>query len=257
MNIKSMKTIILVVAVVWLQSFVPAQAVLVGQWNFNENMGTTSADASGNGNNAVLGETMGWGPGAVANDYSGVFDGTLNATVNYGTSSLFNIGQTFALAIWVKPVYQTGEQLIFGKGYSFSLSYYNNDVYFYGNGLAAQTALAANTWSHVVGVFDTGLATIYINGVFATMSNTMATIPDTTDVALTSGQNLYPPNQFMGSLSQAQIYNSTLTAGQVSTLYTDGPVIVPEPSTSALLAMAGIGVFWFARKKDYGYFLTS
>lgn len=253
MNIKSMKTLILVVAVLWLQSFAPAQAVLVGQWNFNENMGTTSADASGNGNNAVLQGTTGWGPGAVANDYSGVFDGT-SATVNYGTSSLFNIGQTFALAIWVNPVSLAGEQLMFGKGYTFSLSYYNNKVYFYGNSLAAHTALAANTWSHVVGVFDTGLAAIYINGVSVAMSNTGATIPDTTGVALTSGQNLWLTNQFMGSLSQAQIYDSTLTAGQVSALYADGPVIVPEPSTCALLAMAGIGVLWFARKRTTATF---
>ena len=228
-----------------------AQAALVGQWNFNENSGTVSVDTSGNGNNASLQGTAGWGSGVEPDDYAAVFDGT-SATVDYGTSSLFTVGNQFALAVWVKPVAHAGEQLIFGKGYSFGLTYFmSGHAYFYGGGQGVSTALASDEWAFVVGVFDSGLATIYVNGVQANIANIGTTIPDTSGVPLMTGPNLYLPNLFLGSLSQAQIYNSALTGGEVADLYATGPVLAPIPEPSAwALAAAGLAVLMVWRRRS-------
>jgi hypothetical protein len=214
-------------------------AALVGQWNFNENAGTSSVDASGNGNNATLQGTAGWGAGAVVNDFASTFDGT-SATVDYGTDSLFNLGQNYTLAIWVNPTVLAGEQLFFGKGYNFSLTYFGSNVYFYGGGTAGNVPLAAGAWSLVVGVFDTGLTTIYVNNETPVIFNIGTTIPDTSAIALTSGQALFGANLFQGSLSQAQIYDNSLLSGDVADLFAAGPVAIPEPSVLAVVMLGGI-----------------
>lgn len=217
-------------------------AALVGQWNFNEDTGTTSADVSGNGNAAVFQNGMDWTSGERVDDYAASFGGT-DEFIDYGSSSIFNLISNFSIAVWVKPIAGSGEQLIFGKDYSsWALSYFQSgDLYFYAGGRGFSASAPSGEWSFVVATFDTGLGVIYVNGAIASFANLGSTVPDNAGISVTSGANLYLTNYFQGALSQAQLYNTTLNLADVQSLYLSGPVVaVPEPSVILLLAIGVI-----------------
>jgi hypothetical protein len=53
------------------------------------------------------------------------------------------------------------------------------------------------------------------------------------------GQDLTPQGWFNGSIDEARVYNSALTAGEIQAIYSAGPVPVPEPSSFATVAILG------------------
>ena len=91
----------------------PTPPGLVGAWGFSEGSGTTSADASGNGNTATLLN----GPTWVAGKYgSGLSLDGANDNLSIANSASLNIsGSALTLSMWINPATITGDSVVLGK----------------------------------------------------------------------------------------------------------------------------------------------
>jgi len=76
-------------------------------------------------------------------------------------------------------------------------------------------------WYYAVGTYDGSYVSIYINGVLVNSASTTGAI-DTTSEPLSIGLNRGYSIYFNGSISNVQIYNTSLTANQIQALYLEG-----------------------------------
>lgn len=100
----------------------------VGRWDFNEGVGSSAFDTSGNGNNGGFGTGTAaptWTKGKIGKSVS--FDG-VNDTISAGTNSSFEITDEMTFEFWMKPktlLTDYGAPLSRGgfaaKGYNFDL----------------------------------------------------------------------------------------------------------------------------------------
>src|SRR5439155_26927505 len=91
---------------------------LAARYNFDENTGTTAADASGNNNTAMInaaGTT--WTTGKFGSALA--FDGTVNAYVTVPNATSLNPGVQISAAAWINPTtWANGNHLVLQKGSS-------------------------------------------------------------------------------------------------------------------------------------------
>jgi len=128
-------------------------------------------------------------------------------------------------------------------------SYAHGDIIPYpGNhGLKNLSIPAFNTWNHVVIVWDFVLRTdeVYINGVadYMNINNITADNSFTSFIIGTANKN--DPNQFYtGALDDIRIYNRTLNASEINSLYLENihdttPVVITKQPASAVVKFVG------------------
>ncbi|WP_377343917.1 LamG-like jellyroll fold domain-containing protein [Plantactinospora siamensis] len=150
--------------------------------------------------------------------------------------------QSYSVSAWAKVADLTTGHTIVGQGgnnhgafflqYSISLKKWafispssdsaTPSAYYSAN---SSTALTANTWVHLVGVFDAstkGMA-LYVNNVAGTPGTNPT--PFASTQGLTIGGNSYGNgggNTMKGSVDNVQVYQRALTPAEVSTLYAAG-----------------------------------
>jgi len=209
------------------------------QWNFDEGTGSTTADASGHGITGTLGSGATWTGTAHSNSEAVNYDGTSNAYVT-GSARAVRTDQSFTVAAWV---YLTGS-LANTRGIASEGGTTNSAFLFkYDNGNTAwmfdmtqsdstnptqdrayvSNSASLNTWTYVVGVYDSNAGTIalYVNGALgATAVHT--TTWNATGV-LTAGRlrwNGNDQNNFTGSIDDLRVYQRALGGSEISSLYT-------------------------------------
>jgi hypothetical protein len=85
--------------------------------------------------------------------------------------------------------------------------------------------LSLNTWYYVVGVYDGARPIVYVNGV---VTNGGAYSPIQAETASSLiGKPQWFPGYFNGQIANIQVYNTSLDASQVQTLYQEGIGGVP------------------------------
>lgn len=223
----------------------------IGHWRLNEPTqpvvptypltNTTPAGATLNG--LYYGVPTLQAPGAVAGDAAASFSGNLQYAETPYNAAL-NPGGPFTVEFWANltnisagaksgvvsryitvPGGPTGQ-----FGYLFFANNGNSTWQFrVYNGTGATTvtdtsigAIAANTWYHVVGVYDGANITIYVNGLpTSTTSGTVVYAPNTnTPTRLGAGTTEAAPTLFLpGALDNVAIYHSVLTASKVAAHY--------------------------------------
>jgi hypothetical protein len=224
----------------------------VAFYRLDETGGTTAYDTTG-GNNGIYTNvqqdfTPGYAPqsdpdpaaefGALANNNSYV--GNVPTYLNFGTANGGNA--EFSVEVWINTfLFFSGNGIIsigFGNGgeeFALDTGATGNALRFYVRN-AAGTAFAANgsyspvndgLWHHVVGVCDEagGHVYLYLDGaLLATGTITPGTGVLSSSLPLIIGArqsgNSNPANydsQFIGAISQAAVYGSALSAGQVQT----------------------------------------
>lgn len=247
---------------------------LVGYWSFNEGTSTTAGDFSGIGNTATLTNmatpptvTSGWGIGKFGRALN--FDG-INDYVNAGNVTGIDGASGITYSAWV---YRTG-----GTRYDGIISKFDgfnsidmllageiagmDDIFLRvsnspssGYAYTTNNVLTPNVWNHVVMVFDgtqTGNSNrlkLYINNVQQSLTfiGSVGTVAPTVSSNVNIGFYNSTVNYFVGKIDEPRIYNRSLSAVEVSSLYRSGAqkVNASQNQTSSSLDTGLVGMWSF------------
>jgi parallel beta-helix repeat protein len=236
----------------------PTDPSLVGYWKLDENTGTTTADASGNGNDGTLVNGVAWtAPGKVgAADLS--FDGT-NDRVLIPTSSELEASTALSIGGWFNHS-STGGAGTSGvtKAQNYRLTAQEANAanshwqFFFtdSNGtirsITTTNAYSNDAWHYVMGTYDGSQLKIYVDGASA------ATPVSFTGTIKTSAADVFlglrdASAYYKGQMDEIRIYNRGLSSSEVAALYSaSGTGMLSMkliPATSPPYAVAPMGTF--------------
>ncbi|MEV8097778.1 LamG-like jellyroll fold domain-containing protein [Kitasatospora sp. NPDC085879] len=213
-----------------------------GWWKLDQTSGTTVTDNSGTGNTAAASGVT-W-----ATDGNGVTSAKFTSTAGQQIATngpVLNTTGSYTVSAWVNlSSLPTGNAAVVAqsgtKNSEFVLGYHPT-----GTGTAVWTlwnvstdaagpafmyasstaAPVANTWTHLVGVYDPsgGSMKLYVNGALA--GSTTNSAPWQAAGQLTIGRDLWqgnPTDLLPGQVSNVQVYQRAVSAGEAQTLYTNG-----------------------------------
>jgi len=192
---------------------------LVAAYNFNEGIGTTVTDASGNGNNGTLNSGVTWSTlGKFGNALS--FNGTSGLVTIPDTASL-RLTNAMTLEAWVFPTSHAGSWR--------DVIYKGNDNYFL-EGQSSQNGapavggtfgqtfgtgpLVLNTWTHLAVTYDRATLRLYINGVQISSVARTASIATSTNPLQIGGDSIYG-QYFQGTIDEVRVYNRALSQTEI------------------------------------------
>ncbi|MEU9296745.1 LamG-like jellyroll fold domain-containing protein [Streptomyces sp. NPDC048266] len=204
----------------------------VARYKLDETTGFGLADSSGGNSTGTHGTGMHWNT-----DRSGsaAFDGDANSWAQT-SGPVVNTAGSFTVSAWVKLsstaanrtfVAQDGEeasgfQLYYSTASGWTFNRHATDTYDpaivrVSSGTAA---VAVNTWTHLVGVYDQASAQLrlYVNGV-ATGTPAAFTTPWESTGPLQLGRRWYKDayaENHLGGLDDVQVYSEALTAAQIT-----------------------------------------
>ena len=210
-----------------------ADSSTVGLWHLDEGTGATTADASGNGNTGTLVASPMWIEGiSPAFDSALQFNGS--NTVVQSTSNLGITGSDpYTIAFWVHSLGGSNGDCWVSLG-----AYGNSNVCGVSRG-ADQYTISLNTWGgsggnqyntgvdftsgwhFVTCAYDGSTMLIYIDGVLnQTITGFSQALTD--NVVNIGGQpGSYPGMYSLSQIDEVSIWNVTLTAPQITSIYTN------------------------------------
>ena len=234
----------------FLSNVSSVQAALVGYWNFDEGVGTTAADTSGNGFNGTLQSNatlpswdLGGGASGDATDHALQFQGGtahVGSQVNLGNPALLQLTGSRTTAFWLNGPLPASRLSVLGKNYSHEGTMHiyaaGNMLLYHGDepnpaieGSGAHSTVSsgtsgdvvtANTWAHVIYTRDTVAQTqeYYINGVSQGVQSWTARNPNTASDAPWRIGTGYA-GTYDGKMDDVAFWNEQLTAGEAASLY--------------------------------------
>lgn len=221
----------------------------LGEWKFDEGVGGTANDTSGNGNVGTLAtgnSAPSWVSGKLGKGLS--FDGA-NDYVSIPTTVLNNMSQG-TIGAWLKLNSNTAATIALKQSdgentyAAFTIGSYVDTsgqsatgtagkLYWHNQNSTTQAAstgtVSTGAWHYVVVTFDGSAATFYIDGVNSGSTSGNYSIPnDTTVTNSTIGnwiKNSVATNPLNGQLDQVRIYNYVRTPAQIAWEYNRGAPI--------------------------------
>jgi hypothetical protein len=204
-------------------------AALLARWNFDEGMGTTLRDVTGNGNEGTI-AGAGWVNGKIGGALS--FDGK-NDYVAIPYKLNLDIRKALTAEAWINPSSNKAYQRIIAqaeypnKDYSIYLGDKNNIIFsaniggVVNNLYSAINSLPVGTWSHVAGTYDGEYIRLYLNGKQVAFSKITGEINSDYKTMTIGGdpKGYY----FSGMIDEVGIYNSALTAENILSRYQGAP----------------------------------
>ncbi|WP_457459620.1 LamG-like jellyroll fold domain-containing protein [Streptomyces sp. TE5632] len=206
----------------------------VARWKLSETSGLTAQDSSGGNRKMTLGSAV---TRSTEKGGAAVFNGTTN-TYGQTDGPAVNTNGSFTVAAWVKLSDTTAHRTFVSQdgdvdtafklyystanGWSFSRITSDDTTRTIVNTSSGNPAVATDTWTHLLGVYDAdaGQIRLYVNGAL------------TNSKAFTSSWEATGPLQIgrrkaaggygeyhKGSLADVQVYGEALTASQVSAVY--------------------------------------
>ena len=230
----------------------------IAYWKFDETSGTTAADSSGNGNNAILQSGATWTTGKSNNAVS--LNGTGYVLFPAGFISTLD---DFSISTWVY-VNANGtwaRVFDFGTGtgtYMFLTPASGGSTVRYaitisGNGaeqrINSGAVLSPGAWHHLAVTLLGTTGTLYIDGVPAGSNTSMTLKPSRLGNTAQNyiGRSQWPDPYLNGLVDDFRIYRRALTAAEVSTLFSSGGgVPAPPANLTANPASGLIGLNWDA-----------
>jgi transcriptional regulator CtsR len=221
---------------------------IVGQWRFDENTGTTTADASGNNNTGTLINGASWvAPGKVGAAALRLNDANLQS-VSVASSASLNPTAGITFTAWIYATNWNGNRRILQKGdgddqYRLLAEGGQFKFHLVGVQTLVTTLPAVGAWVHVAATWDGATMVIYFNGVqqaTAAAGGTLATTANTLTIGTknNSGAN---GDYFLGLLDEVRIYNRGLSSSEVTTVMnagSGGPTLPAAPSGLAATTLA-------------------
>ncbi len=200
---------------------------LVGYWPMDEGTGSSTVDASGNGNGGAWNgsSTNGtyYSVGKVG-PYAGNFNGSNNYVLLTNADAL-NPYPPFTVSAWLNAATFPSTASVFGKGNGgggYDFRYDNGTIFdLVKYGIIDQTAsvsLSTGAWTLFTAVQNTSSVSFYKNGLFvATYANTSTYV--TTTATAYIGASRGPTASTNGQIDDVRMYNRALSAAEVQALY--------------------------------------
>ncbi len=196
---------------------------LVGAWAFNEGTGTTTADASGNGNTGTL-VGASW---TTQGRYGGALSFNGSSLVRVQDSASLDLTTAMTLSAWIMPTAtQSGWRTILQRQTDSYFLNASNDAALrpagggtFGGGtsfVSGPTANPVNAWTHVALTYDGTTQRLYVNGTQVATRATTGTIQATDNPLWIGGNNPYG-EYFTGLIDDVRIYNRALTQTDIQT----------------------------------------
>ena len=197
-----------------------ASSGLAAAYSFSEGIGTSVADASGNGNVGAVGSASWVTTGRFGNALS--FNGT-NARVTVADSASLDLTTAMTLEAWVLPTVGGGWRDVIYKG--------PDDIYFlesssssgrpatggtFANPIYGNSALPLNVWSHLAATYEGITLRLYVNGVQVS-SRGVSRLITTSAGALTIGGDALYGQHFAGRIDEVRVYGRALSASEIQT----------------------------------------
>ena len=225
------------------QAVATGPAGLAAAFSFDEGLGASAADASGNGNTGAVGTASWIASGKFGNAL--LFNGT-NARVTVADSPSLDLTTAMTLEAWVYPTGGAGQwRDVIYKG--------PDDIYYleshtsngppatggtFANPLFGTAVPPLNTWSHLAATYDGTTLRLYVNGV--QVASRAQTGPIATSAgALTIGGDALYGQHFSGRIDEVRIYGTALSASEIQTDM-NTPIGTPGPDTQPPTAPTGL-----------------
>jgi large repetitive protein len=207
-----------------------------GWWKLNDGAAgattpTIARDSSGNGNTGTLNSGVSWASGAAAfnSSSSGAIatSGTgVNTAASYTVSAWVNLAATpttYTTVVGAPGAHDSAFYLqysVSAGGWAFVTTSADSTSEVQATSHATGTP-AANTWYHLVGVYDASLGTVqlYVNAAAATAVTQTSAWNATQGLSIGSAGG---SNYVNGQVANVQVYPRALTQGDVTTLYGNG-----------------------------------
>ena len=208
-----------------------APSGLMAAWAFDEGVGTTAGDASGNGNlGAIIGPT--W---TTAGKYGNalIFNG-VNGWVLVNDAPSLRLTSGMTLEAWVYPfsipsTSCAGVNCQFmdvvmkdSDRYYLLASSYNNQrpeaggIFESGKHVVyAPSRLATNTWAHLAVTYDRTMIRFYLNGSLVASAPETALFTTSTNPLFIGGDQTML-QYFNGQIDEVRVYNRALSASEIS-----------------------------------------
>ena len=210
-----------------LLSTTPARGAspnLVAAYSFDEGVGTTVADASGNGNTGTLAGATWTGSGKINGALS--FNGT-SSRVDVPNAASLQLTTAMTLEAWVNPTTITSKwrDVIYkGRDNYYLEASSTNAGKPVGAGIiggvntkASGTApLATNTWTHLATTYDGAALKLYVNGNLVRTTAVTGTLATSASPLQIGGDSIFG-QYFAGTIDEIRIYNTALTQTQIQT----------------------------------------
>ena len=228
-----------------------APSGLVAAYAFNEGIGGTTADATGNGHTgSIVGAT--W-TAAGKNGNALSFNGTSNL-VSIADAPDLDLTAALTVEAWVRPTTVSGWRTVVLKEAPGSLAYalYANDntarpaSYVNTGGVdieaTGSAALAVNTWTHLAMTYDGSNMRLYVNGGQAGIRALSGGVRISGNPLSVGGNNIWS-EWFAGQIDDVRIYNRALSATEITndmnTPVGGAPPPDTTPPTVSITAPAG------------------
>jgi glucose/arabinose dehydrogenase/chitodextrinase len=197
----------------------PPTGGLVAAYAFNENTGTSVADASGTGNAGTIGTATWTTQGKFGNALS--FNGT-NAKVTVPDAPPLHLTNRMTLEAWVNPttnnavwrdvVYKGVDDVYYLMGSSDEGGPSTGGTF--SGPLSLPSPLPMNTWSHLASTYDGQTLRLYVNGNLSSSRAVTQQIAQSNGDLTFGGDSLYG-QYFAGRIDEIRIYNTALTQAQI------------------------------------------
>ncbi len=161
--------------------------------------------------------------------------------INVGDSPTLNPTNAITIGAWIDPTTALGPVIVARRdtsAYSYEFAISNSGLLLgriNSNANAAQSisTIPPSVWTYVVMTYNGSTIRLYTNGAQVASyaySNTISS----TNIITTIGERNYTGAQayFNGSISNVQIYNTSLSQTQIDTLYQEGISALPIPGNS-------------------------
>ncbi len=219
----------------------PVHAALIAYWAADGN----TNDSSGNALNGTWVSTPAYGAGPTGFGQAFSLDGTSSLVVDIpGTPATWFAGNpSITVSAWLNPDSIGTTQVFLGIATGWQV-YLNESGQIIANGIGSgATTVPANDWTFFTEVIDftNSVHQLYIDGTLVATGAYVAPSAGLLDSAWGIGDygtNSVPYSiPFIGLIDDIRVYNTALTQPEIAELM----VPVPEPSTTALVALVGVG----------------
>ena len=208
---------------------------LVAGYGFEEGSGTTTADASANGNTGTISGATWTAAGRYGNALS--FDGSSSlVTVNDAPS--LDLTTALTLEAWVNPstvssawrdiIYKANDVIYFeGTSTQSGVPAWGGT---FGSPLYGTSSLPVNTWSHLAATYDGTTMRLYVDAVEVASRPQTGLVQTSNNPLTIGGDNVYGQH-WAGMIDEVRIYNRALTQAEIQA---DMNTPVSPPSAAAL-----------------------